>query len=31
LIGHFKDNNMTYFFNNKNIPEEILKLNNFVR
>ena len=31
LIGHFKDNNMTYCFNNNNIPEEILKLNNFVR
>lgn len=31
LIGHFKDNNMIYFFNNKNIPEEILKLINFVR
>jgi len=31
LIGHFKDNNMIYYFDNKNIPEEILKLNNLVR
>jgi len=31
LIGHFKDNIMTYCFNNNNIPEEISKLNNFVR
>ena len=31
LIGHFKDNNMVYLFNNKTIPEEILKLNNLVR
>ena len=31
LIGYFKDNNMIYYFNNENLPEEILKLNNLIR
>ena len=31
LIGYFKDNNIIYYFDNENLPEEILKLNNLIR